>query len=157
MMNQTLFRNTFLLAFLALSLAACSTAKVANSEEEQRLRNQNPPADMALVYIVRPSAVGAAIRMGVTCDSVSIGSTSGMRYLYAFVKPGKREFISTAENTDELLLVVEAGKTYYIEQVPTMGILYARNKLKRMDDEAGRKKLAKCKLSGDCPAYAPKK
>lgn len=111
---------------------------------------------MALVYVVRPSGFGAAIRMRVTCDGISIGSTNGKRYIYSFVKPGKREFISKAENKDELVLMVEAGKTYFFEQKVQMGIVAARNQLERLDETDGRNKLAKCKLAGDCPAYTVK-
>ena len=153
MMIQQIFRTTFLGAVLAL--AACSTAKIEDPAEQERLRNLTAPADMALVYFVRPAAVGAAISMSVTCDGSPIGATNGKRYIFAYVKPGKREFVSKAENKDELLIELEAGKTYYFEQEVKMGILYARNRLSRLEDADGKRKLAKCKLSGDCPAYVP--
>ncbi len=150
---RQIFRNTFLGAMLALT--ACSTAKIEDPVEDQRLRTQAPPEGMALVYFVRPSSLGAAIKMGVTCDGTAIGSTHGKRYIFSSVKPGKRVFVSSAENKDELVLVVEAGKTYFIEQQVKMGIIAARNRLERLEEAAGRQKLAKCKLSGDCPAYLP--
>lgn len=145
----------FCLAFVWFC-SACSTAKIAGPEEDQRLRTLTPQPDMALVYVVRPAGVGGAIRMPVTCDGTPIGSTNGKRYIYAFVKPGKREFISKAENKDELVLVIEAGKTYFFEQKVQMGFIMARNQLERLDETQGRKKLAKCKLAGDCPAYTVK-
>jgi len=148
-----IFRITSLGAVLALT--ACSTAKIADPAEDQRLRTMAPPEGMALVYFVRPSSLGSAIKMGVTADGVPIGSTHGKRYIFATLKPGKREFVSTAENKDELVLVVEAGKTYFIEQKVKMGIIAARNQIERLEEADGRQKLAKCKLSGDCPAYKP--
>lgn len=150
---QQIFRTAFFGATLVLT--ACSTAKIADPAEDQRLRTMTPPEDMALVYFVRPSSLGSAIKMGVTCDGTLIGSTHGKRYIFATVKPGKREFVSTAENKDDLVLVLEAGKTYFIEQQVKMGIIAARNRLERLEEAEGQQKLAKCKLSGDCLAYKP--
>lgn len=147
-------RILFLLAAICC-LAACSTAKLSGSEEDQRLRTMKPAPGMALIYVVRPLAGGAIVRMRVDCDGTSIGSTNGKRYIYAHVKPGKHDFVSKAENKDELSLVAAADSTYFIEQIPEMGFFIARNSLKRLSDAEGRKKLSKCKLSGDCPAYLP--
>lgn len=154
--TQSIFYKFLLLTALAVCLGACSTAKLANPEDDQRLRTMTPPSDMALLYIVRPSAVGSVVRMPVSCDGQSIGSTKGKRYIYALVRPGKHELVSKAENEDNVTVILEAGKTYFFEQQPQMGLVMARNQLERLDDATGRKKLAKCKLSGDCPAYVAK-
>ena len=58
-------------------------------------------------------------------------------------------FLSKAENKSTLELEVEAGKIYYIEQIPTMGFLYARNRLRLLDDVAGQEKLSACTLSAE--------
>ncbi|MCK6691832.1 MAG: DUF2846 domain-containing protein [Thermoanaerobaculia bacterium] len=148
-----LFSNFLLATAFICSLVACSTAKFSNPEEEQRLRTMSPEPGMALVYFVRPSSYAAPLRMRITCNGTPIGSTHGMRYVYAHLKPGKHEFISKAENKDELLIVTETGKTYFIEQIPKLGLIKARNSIELIDEADGRQKLAKCKLSGDCPAY----
>ena len=153
MTTQRFLIQILCLAAIGLSTFYCSTAKLASPEEGQRLRTMAAPPDKALVYIVRPAIGGAAIGMNLTCDGIHIGSTNGKRYIYALVSPGKHEFVSHAENKDELAIVAEAGKTYFIEQRVVIGILMPRSRLKRMDDAKGRGKLAKCKLSGDCPAY----
>ncbi len=141
----------FLAAFTAL-LAACSTAKITD-QEAQRLRSMTPAPGTALVYFVRPMAGATIRRFRVTCDGRPIGLTNGKRYIYTMLKPGKHDFISKAENKDELSIVLNADSTYFIEQIPQMGLFSARNVIKRMDEVTGRKKLSKCKLSGDCPAY----
>lgn len=156
MINKFHYSALFMIAILACYLTACSTAKLSGPEEDQRLRTMAPAPGMALVYFVRPMAGGAIVRMRVSCDGTSIGSTNGKRYLYALVKPGKHDFISKAENKDELPLVTQPDSTYFVEQIPEMGFFIARNSLKRLSDAEGRKKLAKCKLSGDCAAYLTK-
>jgi hypothetical protein len=64
-------------------------------------------------------------------------------------------FASQAENKSELPLVLEAGKTYYLEQQVRMGILMARNKLVRLEEGPGRERLLKCSLSKDLAAEPP--
>ncbi len=113
----------------------------------------SPPTGKALAYIVRPAFVGTFVTMRATCDNQPIGSTHGKQFIYCFVSPGKHKFTSKAENKDELELIVEEGKTYFFEQVVQMGFFIARNKLVRLDELKGKEKLAKCKLSKDCPAY----
>lgn len=142
------------LVLFAMSILSCSTTKLKNKEEDQHLRTMSPPPDMALFYFVRPSIAGFLVRMGITCDSTPIGSTTGKRYIYAFVKPGKHEFISKSENKAELSIVAEAGNTYFVEQIPKGGWFITRNEIVVVEDSVGRKKLTKCKLSGNCPAYS---
>lgn len=46
-----------------------------------------------------------------------------------------------------LALTVEAGKTYYLQQKVRFGWMKARNKLVLLDEEEGKKGLAKCHLA----------
>lgn len=153
MTTQRFLFNSICLLTLSLSLFSCSTAKLASPGEAERLRSMTPPDDKALVYFFRPAIGGAIIGMNISCDGMHIGSTTGKRYIYTLASPGKHEFVSHAENKDELVLVAEAGKTYFIEQKVKAGIIMPRSSLIRMEEAKGRKRLAKCKLSGDCPAY----
>jgi hypothetical protein len=154
---ESIISKCLLTAVLMASLASCSSSKIAK-DELSRLKNLQVASDMALIYIVRPSAVGSMLRMRVTCDGNSIGSTQGKQFIYAYVSPGKHEFVSKAENKDDLLIIVEAGKTYFLEQKAHLGYTVARNNLVRIIDEAEAREILKnCKLSNDCPAYVPVK
>jgi len=133
-------------------VSGCSAVSQAPKEAGEQARNMTPPEGKALVYIVRPAAVGMAIGMPVTCDGVDVGKTGGRRFLYAVLDPGSHVFVSRAENKSELPIVLEAGKTYYLEQKVTMGLLKARNKLVRIEDAEGREKLLKCSLSSETAA-----
>jgi hypothetical protein len=146
----------FFLFLIALSLTAsllssCSTAKLS-AEELQRTKNLSPAEGKALVYILRPSMVGSLIKFDVSCDGISLGSTTGKRFIYANLEPGVRKLLGEAENKEEIFLEVEAGKTYYLEQQAKMGLLMARTGWNKLTDSEGKKKLGKCKLSGDCAA-----
>ncbi|MDX1910356.1 MAG: DUF2846 domain-containing protein [Saprospiraceae bacterium] len=138
-------------------LAACTSTQLASGESD-KLKSMTAPSDMALVYVIRPSSYGGVVRMELTCDGNNIGSTQGKQFIYTLVPPGKHEFISKSENKDALTMVVEAGKTYFLEQKVSTGWVMARTELVRiMDESKGRQKLGKCKLSSSCPAYTPPK
>jgi len=154
-------RRWMWLAGLALALSAAGCAMVGTMPKEQgdQARNLTPPEGKALVYVVRPARIGMGVPMTVTCDSVEVGRTGGARFVYAVLDTGAHVFASKAENRSELPIVLEAGKTYYLEQKVTMGLLYARNKLVRLEEKEGREKLLKCYLSNDNSATprAPEK
>ncbi len=154
MLTNTRFPCTLLAAAAFTLLASsCSSSKLPKTELD-RLRNLQPSAETALIYFVRPVALGAAIRMELTCDGTDIGSTQGKQFVYTLAKPGKHDFTSSAENKARMSMVVEAGKTYFIQQQVEMGLLIARTDLERLGDAEGRQKLARCKLSSDCPTYS---
>ena len=111
------------------------------------IKFMNPPEGKSLVYIVRPSVIGFAINFTVTCDDITIGKTKGKNFLYAILNPGPHVFVSKGENSSELHLILEVGKTYFIEQKVRMGLLYARNKIQLINEKEGRNKLDKCNLS----------
>ena len=121
----------------------------AATEVDLKAKNLVAPTDKALVYVLRATSFGGAVKFKVSCDDKFVGSTSGMRFVYTIQEPGKHNFISKAENKEELQIVLEGNKTYYIEQVVKMGIIMARNKLVVIDELKGKEKLNKCKLSAD--------
>jgi len=103
-----------------------------------------PAADKALVYVIRPSTVGAAIRTWAFYDDELIGVTRGRGYTFAHVPPGERLFWAKAENTSALRLEVEAGKTYYFHSQIVPGLAKARVKLVPIDETKAAKFLRKC-------------
>lgn len=127
----------------------CSAVGKMPTAIDLKIRDLQPPEGKALVYVMRPTSFGSIVKMGVTANGQYIGATGGRRYIYTVLDPGKYVFESKAENTSEVHIVLEAGKTYYFEQVVKMGILMARNELVRLDDIEGRKKLSQCSLSND--------
>lgn len=138
-----------LLVFVALIMGGCATVGKMPVEMDLKIKEMKSPEGKALVYIVRPSSFGFAIKMTVTCDGEYVGTTAGKRYIYTVLSPGNHLFVSKAENKSELSIVLEEGKTYYLEQQVKMGLIKARNKLVRLDEVEGRNKLSKCSLSDD--------
>ena len=139
--KSSVFVSTLLICTIFAITACSSSRKIAYQPAPI------PQADQALVYVLRPSSLGTIVKMDVYTDGTYWGSTHGKRYLFAYLKPGPHQFESRAENKAQLDLVLEGGKTYYLEQQVKMGLLKARNKLNRIfETSEAEKKLRKCKL-----------
>lgn len=136
----------------AAAPAATEKKELSRKEKDEMAKGLTPAEGKALVYILRPTAFGALIRMTVKCDTVPIGSTKANNYIYAMLDPGPHTLISHSENTFKLDITLEAGKTYYIKQQVKMGIAIAETGLVIIDEQEGQKYLKKCKLAKDNPA-----
>jgi hypothetical protein len=139
----------FFAVTLVVLLTSCSAVQKATTEADAGAKTLSPPADKALVYVVRPNFLGTAIRFKVSIDGKYVGTTGGQRYIYTLQDPGLHKIASKAENLAELEIEFAAGQVYYIEQIPRMGIIMARNKLVLLDEATGREKLNQCTLSAD--------
>jgi hypothetical protein len=122
--------------------------KMSNGSEKTDVdpKTLQPPADKALVYVVRPSRMAFGVKMKFFCDEQLIGKTRAKQFLYMLLDPGEHHFLSKSENKSKLDLTLEAGKTYYLQQKVRFGILFARTKLALIDEAHGRVALYKCKL-----------
>ncbi len=146
---MTARRIRFWLAIVGITstVVGCSAVGTMPKDVDEQAKNMTPTEGKALVYVVRPARIGMAVGMRVSCDGHEIGYTGGKRFIYAVLDSGAHVFASQSENKSELPLVLEAGKIYYLEQQVKMGLIVARSKLVRLNDEEGRKKLLKCSLS----------
>jgi hypothetical protein len=107
-----------------------------------------PEPGRALIFVVRPTSLGAAIKSFFFMDDEVLGVNRGSSYFFAQVPPGQHVFWSKSENVDALELQVEAGKIYYIQQHVQMGGFRARTRLEVLAEAAGKEALAKCKKHG---------
>ena len=94
---------------------------------------------------MRPATVGAAITMHVSDSGKLIGETGPHGYLCWERSPGETTISSTSEGVSTAPLTIQAGESYYLFQHIRMGMWIARNELEIVDQEKGKKVLAKCK------------
>jgi len=137
----------YFLLFISFLLAGCSAISKTSKDLDLNAKNLSPTDDKALVYIVRPSFYGGMEIFKVAVNGNSIGSASGKRFLFTLLEPGMYTFSSIAENQSELPIVIEAGKTYFLEMKVQTGLFSARTKLVRINEQEGQFKLQKCFLS----------
>ncbi len=134
-----------------LELRACGT-KANEVDYETRTDKGDhptpqPPADKALIYILRPSMMGHKFQSKLAVDGEWKGVNRGNNYFYFTLEPGVHHFCSATETYSVLKLEVEAGKTYYLQQHVRMGVKEQRGKLGVLTEEEGKAKLAHAHLS----------
>jgi hypothetical protein len=100
-------------------------------------------ADKALIYVLRPTMMGNKIQTKLAVDGEWKGVNRGDNYFFFSLTPGKHYFCSRAENRSVLVLQVEAGKTYYLQQEIRMGLMKARNNLAVINEDKAKEKLPK--------------
>ena len=135
------------LLFGLIFLASCTVVPKASSHDTEKAKKLMPSEENALVYIIRSTGFGSAIKMNISCNGKIIGATGAKQFIYNLIPPGHYTFASLAENTHELPLEIEAGKTYFIQQKVTWGVIQARTELVRVSPNEGKTKLGVCALS----------
>lgn len=132
-------RNTISGLILGVSLlSGCASVAMVDPQRDAAAKSFVAPAGMGGIYIYRNELLGAAIKMDVAIDGVTIGRTGANTYLYKEVTPGRHLISSAAENTSSLNVDVQAGALYYVWQEVKMGFLSARNKLHLVGEEEGK-------------------
>lgn len=121
--------------------------KFKTKTDKKQHPTPEPPEGQALIYVIRPTMSGNKIQTKLGVDGKWVGVNRGNNYFFFTLEPGEHYFCSQAENKSVLGLNVEAGKTYYLQQKIRMGFMKARNKLVALEEEEGKKGLAKCHLS----------
>lgn len=141
--------------FVIILFFSCTkNAILPNSDTEitgtMALNKLKAPKDKALVYLVRPSLTVPRMQLRIFMDKELLGLIKGKQFLYTFAEPGIHTFFGKGENISKLPIKLEAGQVYFIEQIPdNRGLVSVRNKLKRLDDREGTRKLRACFLSAD--------
>ena len=133
---------------LCVVLFVVGTAAAGDEEDyavrENKVVRPEVLPDKALIYVVRPAAMGTAIRMWAFADDTVLGLTKGDTYTTAYLDPGAYTFWARAENVSAVEHTVEAGKSYYLKQAVKMGGLKARVSVEFLSDEEGKRLLEKC-------------
>lgn len=129
-------------------LSACGSAKLLPADVSNQAIALGNVEDKASVYVYRTSIVGGAVGMHVDLNDVRLTTLYPKNFYLCLLNPGEYVFTGNAENKDKITVAVEAGKSYYIEIMPRMGIVMARCKIEPVDAAEGREKVSKCKLVG---------
>ena len=161
------FRRPAIIALSALLVAASGVVVLAATQADDEERGEvvftsdhplaQPEPGKALVYVVRPTSAGFAIKSWFFADDAVLGINRGSSYFFAQIEPGSHVFWSKSENVDALELKVEAGRTYYIQQHVRMGAFRARTKLEVLQDAEGAKALSQCHKHGAITAEGRRK
>ena len=138
-------RSIALFFVFSLILIGCASLPPIQTMKDETANFQLPklPEEgKAIVYVVRPTMLGGAIRFNVFVDDQEepseMGYTRGNQYIYFNVMPGERKIYSKAENWAETIITANIGDIFFIQQEPAMGIIMARNNLFKIEDYEGK-------------------
>jgi len=134
-----------------LELKACGPkdreAKYSADTDKTQHPTPDPPGDLALIYVLRPTMMGQRIQTALAVDGDWKGVNRGDTYFFFTLRPGDHHVCSKAENRSILAISVEAGKTYFLQQHIEMGFLKARTRVERMEEAEARAKLVDLHLA----------
>ena len=133
---------TVIAASLFAGCASLPPPEAMRAETASFVLPKLPEPGKAIVYVVRPSALGGLVRFNVFLNdqeaNSEMGFTRGSQYIYFSVTPGDHKIFSKAENWAESLVSVNAGDIVFIQQDASMGLIMARNSLLKLDELPGK-------------------
>lgn len=135
----------FLAIFIALILQGCANLPSTEIMKAETVNFQLPkqaPSNKSIVYVVRPSSLGALVRFNIHVDTkddaAEVGYTRGGQYIYFALSAGEHKIYSNAENWAEISLTTKPGEVIFLQQEPTFGVIMARNNIFRIDETQGK-------------------
>lgn len=121
-------KKSTLVALVLLGLSGCGgiSYMVKKDSSPTAVSVQPAPGKAALV-VARTTAFGGAVEFLTYLDKQVIGVTKGKSYFAKTdIEPGERHVSSWGENGQAVKVNFEPGKTYYLLQNVSMGIMRAR-------------------------------
>jgi hypothetical protein len=128
---------------LAVFAAGCASNLQFARIPDLKARVEDP--SKGRVYLIRPSAMGAAASMEVWDSNVHVGNTGAKSFLCWERPPGEAIVSGREENVSTVSLWVKTNEVYYIFQHLRLGWIQARNELEVINEEAAAQLLKKCK------------
>lgn len=147
MKKTIIFAAVVLISIMAVGCATMNTVNPMPAAVDTKVKNMQVPAGKSIAYIVRPTFLGKPFGTDITANDEYLGTTQGGIYVYAVLAPGDYNIKVTGHDNDpEIMLKLEAEKTYYIYQSVYPGLLKGIGKLEVVSQEEGRKALKECTL-----------
>lgn len=137
-----------LIVLSAILISSCATSSKISTEVSENAKNQKVPEGKSLVYVYRISSFGFAVGLNVSLNNNMLASFYPKKFYLCTLDPGKYVFTGNGENEDDIILVIEPNKKYYIEAKPKMGWAAARIELELHDQTEGNAGVQRCKMIG---------
>ena len=141
------------IAVLAL-LSGCASVKMEDKAASDRAKQfAQPSAGRAGLYVYRDSNFGAALKKNIWVDDRCIGESAPNVFFITEVAPGNHKISTQSEfSPNDLSLLVEAGKNYFVRQFIKMGVFVGGAGLEPVTEEQGKAAVAKLELAaaGTC-------
>lgn len=142
--------------FMLALFTGCASVKMESSEASAKAKQfVQPQSGKAGLYTYRDSFVGKALKKDLWLDGKCIGESAPDVFFYTEV-PGGQHVISTESefSPNDLSLLLEAGKNYFIRQYIKLGVFVGGAGLELMPETEGKAAVTKLELAtpGTCSA-----
>ena len=134
------------LTVATMAVTGCASVPMASKEQDTAAKSYKVDSSKANLYIYRDENFGAALKMPVLVDNMSVGDTAAKTYIFRQVEPGTHVVTSKTENDATVTIDAKAGESYFVWQEVKMGAFAARSKLHLVDAAKGKKGVEDCKL-----------
>lgn len=154
--QESVKMKKFLLSLIILfALTGCASVKMEDKATTERLKQfAQPTAGNAGLYIYRDSSLGSALKKDIWVDGKCIGESAPKVFFYTEVEGNKEHKIATESefSPNEISLMVEAGKNYFIRQFIKFGVFVGGAGLEIIPEDKGKSAVQKLELasSGKC-------
>lgn len=129
-----------------LLVSGCASVPMAAQSADTQAKTFTPAANQATVYIYRNEDFGAAVKMPVLIDNMSVGDTAAKTYIEKQLPPGTHTITSKTEKDSSVTINMLAGQVYYVWQEVKMGMWAAGSALHIVDAEKGQAGVRESKL-----------
>lgn len=116
-------KKLILLLTLSLFLVSCGGFYMIEQETKPEIK---PKSDKATIVVYRHVSFGGMVVFSTYIDNKLAGQTKMKSYFIAEVDPGEHYIVTSAENNSCAKINTEAGKVYYLNVIPHMGVMKAR-------------------------------
>ncbi len=124
-----------IIATMLVAAGCGSQSKLLNYPEQPGYKVSPAPADKAQVIFLRPIRLGWKIASTVYDDDTYISTVTHNTIVTYVTEPGEHRFMVIGESADFLAAELEAGKTYFVNVIPRMGVWKARFSLGAFDNK----------------------
>jgi hypothetical protein len=135
-------------------LAACATVPMMSKQADIDAKRFHTPVESANLYVVRPTQyIGFLVVLEIILDGKPQGYLATGTYFVFDLVPGEH---TVATKTDGGVTAVkinaEAGRNYFVQVEPALGLMAANNETSILSDEEGRTRVRASKRAN--PLYS---
>ncbi len=150
-----MYKKIMLIALVSSLFVGCVSVPLESPENTEAAKQFNPPSEgNAGLYIYRSGTFGGALTKSIWVNEKCVGKSASNVFFYEEVQGDKEHKVSTESefSPNDLLVNVESGNNYFIQQYIKMGVFVGGANLKLVDNEEGKEAVKALKLAkkGDC-------
>ncbi len=127
----------------------CASVKMESKQASDKAKQfAQPESGKSGLYTYRDSFVGKALKKDIWVDGKCIGESAPDVFFYTQVTGGNHVISTEAEfSPNDLAVLVEAGKNYFIRQYIKLGVFVGGAGLELVPEEEGKAAVAKLELA----------